>query len=85
MQTGQKTMTYEWAGLIGDSFDLIPVYPWIPFAPILFFALTCISQLIVIRFRETLLDKSTPFKRSIRSIEQNEKPRRIEKESFHAL
>ncbi|WP_066099014.1 ABC transporter permease [Bacillus sp. SJS] len=38
-----KTLSYEWSGLIGDSYPLIRYYPWIPLTVIVFFTLTILA------------------------------------------
>ncbi|WP_456274576.1 ABC transporter permease [Bacillus sp. AK031] len=35
-----KSMTFEWSGLIGDTFRYLQGAPWVPLTPILFFAAT---------------------------------------------
>ncbi|MCP3738253.1 ABC transporter permease [Rossellomorea sp. BNER] len=38
-----KSITFEWSGLIGDTFRYLQGAPWVPLTPILFFALTMLS------------------------------------------
>ncbi|NMH68562.1 ABC transporter permease subunit [Bacillus sp. RO3] len=38
-----RSITYEWSGLIGDSFRYLHGAPWIPLTPILFFSATMVS------------------------------------------
>jgi peptide/nickel transport system permease protein len=38
-----RTFSFEWSGLIGDNFEMIYLYPWIAFVPILFFSLAIIA------------------------------------------
>ncbi|MBM7587959.1 peptide/nickel transport system permease protein [Bacillus pakistanensis] len=38
-----KPITYEWSGLIGDTFRYLQEAPWVPLTPILFFAATMLS------------------------------------------
>ena len=37
------SISFEWSGLIGENLELLMIYPWIPFAPILFFALSILA------------------------------------------
>jgi peptide/nickel transport system permease protein len=43
-----KTISYEWSGLIGDSYPFISIYPWIPLVPIVFFSLTIIAAQLML-------------------------------------
>jgi len=43
-----KTTSYEWSGLIGDSYQVISITPWIPLIPIVFFSLTIISSQFIL-------------------------------------
>lgn len=43
-----RSMTYEWSGLIGDSFRYLQGAPWIPLTPILFFSATMLSVSLMI-------------------------------------
>jgi peptide/nickel transport system permease protein len=42
-QDPPKTISYEWSGLIGDSYQVLNITPWISIVPIVFFSLTIIS------------------------------------------
>jgi peptide/nickel transport system permease protein len=43
-----KTISYEWSGLIGDSYQALSITPWIPLVPIVFLALTVISSQLIL-------------------------------------
>ncbi|BCB05396.1 ABC transporter permease [Bacillus sp. KH172YL63] len=43
-----RSITYEWSGLIGDSFRYLQGAPWIPLTPILFFTATMLSVSLMI-------------------------------------
>ncbi|MBN8193403.1 ABC transporter permease subunit [Bacillus sp. NTK074B] len=43
-----KSITYEWSGLIGDSFRYLQGAPWVPLTPILFFASTMFAVALMI-------------------------------------
>ncbi|TMU82255.1 ABC transporter permease subunit [Bacillus sp. BHET2] len=43
-----RSITYEWSGLIGDSFRYLLGAPWIPLTPILFFSATMLSVSLMI-------------------------------------
>ncbi len=43
-----KTISYEWSGLIGDSYKVLSITPWIPLVPIVFLALSVISAQLML-------------------------------------
>ncbi|MGE6754182.1 ABC transporter permease [Rossellomorea sp. NPDC071047] len=43
-----RSITYEWSGLIGDSFRYLQGAPWVPLTPILFFSATMLSVSLMI-------------------------------------
>lgn len=48
------SVSWEWSGLIGQKLSLLMIYPWIPFAPILFFTLSILAiQLMIIGIKRT--------------------------------
>ncbi|WP_341356864.1 ABC transporter permease subunit [Rossellomorea sp. y25] len=43
-----RSITYEWSGMIGDSFRYLQGAPWVPLTPILFFSATMLSVSLMI-------------------------------------
>jgi peptide/nickel transport system permease protein len=58
-----KTISYEWSGLIGDSYQVISITPWIPLVPIVFLSLTIISS----QFMLNGLKRAFILKRSVKN------------------
>ncbi|CAH0347470.1 ABC transporter permease subunit [Bacillus sp. CECT 9360] len=43
-----SSISNEWSGLIGFSYQFLRAYPWIPLTPIIFFALTSIALVLIL-------------------------------------
>ena len=52
------SVSYEWSGLIGDTYSRMVTYPWQPLVPILFLGLTILSaQMMLNGFKEVMNNK----------------------------
>lgn len=52
------SISYEWAGLIGNSYNSMITHPWLPLVPIVFLGLTILSaQMMLSGFKDVLDNK----------------------------
>ena len=53
------SVSYEWSGLIGESYDNLAGNPWLPLVPILFLGLTILSaQMMLNGFKDVIQKKA---------------------------
>ncbi|PFA70482.1 peptide ABC transporter permease [Bacillus sp. AFS015802] len=62
-----RSITYEWSGLIGDSFRYLQGAPWIPLTPILFFSATMLSVSLMIEGYVQVTSGQSHYKKKFRS------------------
>jgi peptide/nickel transport system permease protein len=61
--TEYSSMSGEWSGLIGSSFNELTTTPWIPFAPLIMFTITLISMQLILRALQSAVEKTGPSPR----------------------
>ncbi|MBN8193497.1 ABC transporter permease subunit [Bacillus sp. NTK074B] len=83
-----RSITYEWSGLIGDSFRYLQGAPWIPLTPILFFSATMLSVSLMIEgYVQTTNGRShyrEKFKAAYRPVKEKEM-RQLNKSDFQKI
>lgn len=57
-----RTLSFEWSGLIGDTFHMLSVHPWIALVPIVFFSLTVVAANLMLVGLQNALEKSSASK-----------------------
>ncbi|WP_034763893.1 ABC transporter permease [Rossellomorea vietnamensis] len=83
-----RSITYEWSGLIGDSFRYLQGSPWIPLTPILFFSATMLSVSFMIEgYVQATSGQSyykKKFKAAYRQVKEN-KVKELDKSGFQKV
>ncbi|WP_273852402.1 ABC transporter permease subunit [Guptibacillus spartinae] len=79
-----RSVSSEWSGLIGSTYQFLPYNSWIPLVPILFFVLVIFSVNLILEGFKQLAEKQT-MRRS-RVIKRTEKPKgEVNSSAFYFL
>ncbi|WP_226659555.1 ABC transporter permease [Pseudalkalibacillus hwajinpoensis] len=79
-----RSVSSEWSGLIGSTFQFLPYNSWIPLVPILFFVLVIFSVNLMLEGFKQLTEKQT-MKRSTVNKRTEKNKREIDSSAFYFL
>lgn len=71
-----RSVSSEWSGLIGATYEYLPYYTWIPLIPILFFVLVILSVNIALEGYKQSLERRTGVYR----VKKHDKDETVKKE-----
>jgi len=57
-ETEYTSVSGEWSGLIGSSFNELTTTPWFPFAPLIMFTITLISMQLILKALQSAAEKT---------------------------
>ena len=79
-----RSVSSEWSGLIGSTYQFLPYNSWIPLVPILFFVLVIFSMNLMLEGFKQLTEKQT-IRRSIPNSRTEKHKQGIDSNSFYFL